>query len=218
MCPPNGFTLVELLVVIAIIALLISILAPSLATARLLTKQAACMLTKQAACMQNLRAIGSAAAVYPSAFQMHLAYSISQPQDVYGNFPPLNLAFLHHDVEENPSLFIEDWKTFYCPAQPANPANSTIKSSKVWAEAYRNDMPWRDQFVAWSGRSVTTSYTYNPNVSPETGKSRYRELGEFPPEAILCLDVLLCTEDFIAHWIGAPSWNTVYADGLLRRR
>jgi len=152
----------------------------------------------------------------PSAFQMHLAYSISQPQDVYGNFPPLNLAFLHHDVEENPSLFIEDWKTFYCPAQPANPANSTIKSSKVWAEAYRNDMPWRDQFVAWSGRSVTTSYTYNPNVSPETGKSRYRELGEFPPEAILCLDVLLCTEDFIAHWIGAPSWNTVYADGHVR--
>lgn len=52
----KGFTLIELLVVVAIIALLISILLPSLARAR--------EITKRAVCASNLRGIGQAVKVY----------------------------------------------------------------------------------------------------------------------------------------------------------
>ncbi len=52
----KGFTLIELLVVVAIIALLISILLPSLARAR--------EITKRAVCASNLRGIGQAMKVY----------------------------------------------------------------------------------------------------------------------------------------------------------
>lgn len=52
----KGFTLIELLVVVAIIALLISILLPSLARAR--------EITKRAVCASNMRGIGQSMKVY----------------------------------------------------------------------------------------------------------------------------------------------------------
>ncbi len=52
----KGFTLIELLVVIAIIALLVSILLPSLGRAR--------ELAKQAVCQSNVNAVGKALALY----------------------------------------------------------------------------------------------------------------------------------------------------------
>jgi len=66
----KGFTLIELLVVVAIIALLISILLPSLSRAR--------ELAKRAVCSSNLRGIGQAMYIYAndnSEFFPHDAYS-----------------------------------------------------------------------------------------------------------------------------------------------
>lgn len=56
----HGFTLIEVLVVVAIIALLISILAPSLAEAR---RQ-----TRASVCLSNMRQLGVASHMYASAF------------------------------------------------------------------------------------------------------------------------------------------------------
>jgi prepilin-type N-terminal cleavage/methylation domain-containing protein/prepilin-type processing-associated H-X9-DG protein len=63
-----GFTLIELLVVVAIIALLVSILLPSLSKAR---EQA-----KAAVCASRLREFGNAWAIYESKFQ---SYTLNDP-------------------------------------------------------------------------------------------------------------------------------------------
>ena len=62
----NGFTLIELLVVIAIIALLVTMLMPSLKTAR--------DLAKAAVCKAHVRQIGSGLALYANDYDAHLPY------------------------------------------------------------------------------------------------------------------------------------------------
>jgi len=67
-CRRSAFTLIELLVVVAIIALLVSILLPSLSKAR---DQA-----KAAVCATRLRSFGTAWAIYESKFQ---SYTLNDP-------------------------------------------------------------------------------------------------------------------------------------------
>ncbi len=65
-CKPTGFTLVELLVVIGVIALLISILLPTLSAAR----EAA----NQVACQSNLRTVGQGLVLYAGESRGSLPY------------------------------------------------------------------------------------------------------------------------------------------------
>jgi len=69
----KGFTLIELLVVIAIIALLVSILLPSLTRAR--------ELAKQAICGTRLKGIGSALALYQNQYSDNFPVIASRDAD-----------------------------------------------------------------------------------------------------------------------------------------
>src|SRR4028118_1790579 len=114
--PPTvgGFPLVELLVVIGIIALLISILLPSLNAAR---RQAT-----RIACAANIRSIGQAYALYANEYK--------------GNYPPVqmwhwpngnwgNPWWDNPDVSPKPdgagllytNGYVKDYVIYYCPAQ-----------------------------------------------------------------------------------------------------
>src|SRR5687768_2541416 len=85
-----GFTLVELLVVIGIIAVLISILLPSLNKAR----EAA----NSVVCLSNLRQVGMSVQIYAGQYKDTLPDSLSQwpaPRPTYSVY---NLEYCHSPV------------------------------------------------------------------------------------------------------------------------
>lgn len=122
----GGFTLIELLVVVAIIALLMSILLPSLSHAR--------ELAKRSACASNLRQFGNAFAIYANEYENWLP-----PHDPAGPITStgyyIHVRLLNCLVEEpNSPLFpriMNSKKVFYCPTRPETP--TTVSPSNYWS-------------------------------------------------------------------------------------
>lgn len=108
----NGFTLIELLVVIAIIALLVSILLPSLQKAK--------EMARLVMCMSNLRSIGSAMLIYSSEAEGNLLPAYDQRAASLsgsGQWPVLldryqngNTNLTHNIARDNREKSI-----YYCP-------------------------------------------------------------------------------------------------------
>jgi len=102
----RAFTLIELLVVIAIIALLVSILLPSLTKAR--------DLAKLVACAANLKALGFAEAIYANATDGEIPAAWSN-----GDHKSWDEYLVENGGLEN----IENCKeTFLCPADTSGPS------------------------------------------------------------------------------------------------
>jgi prepilin-type N-terminal cleavage/methylation domain-containing protein len=129
----SGFTLIELLVVIAIIALLLSIIVPSLSMA----KQKACRVY----CLNNLHQQYLAHGMYANDNNGKFVYhGDAAPEYARGNAPKSMWDQMHDS-------YITDGKILYCPA---------LKSVKGMEEYYTNPEYIQGAYGGWNARDPVT--------------------------------------------------------------
>ncbi len=214
----RGFTLVELLVVIAIIALLISILAPSLNAAKELAKTTMCMANLHSLCLN-----------------IHL-YSESNK----GIIPPQRLgtkdlipivpyytqcAFKNTGIDPNDRLLMDrrgfavvytlgavtQPELFYCPGQSDHFPMGQIKTyPKPWGSAVAT------QNIGT--QYIRAGYLYSPNVDDNASSfTAGLNIDSFNRQYPLALDILTRVDGF-AHNMGGYKWNVGYSDGRVEGR
>ena len=202
-----AFTLIELLVVIAIIALLVTLLMPSLRQAK--------ELARQAVCASNLSNIGRGIAMYGTEYDAHLplwwTHNTEAPRNPFSALVAYwggGSWYIHNGVNPSFNLAVLDagsyteWTSFYCPSQQDG--------------RFRMDAIWYDFVSTWAkpdeqrrGLMTMTSYMYNPYRALSAGggmpQMRYQKMETLPGDATLAIDVL-GYQDATAHSY-APGWN-----------
>jgi prepilin-type N-terminal cleavage/methylation domain-containing protein len=184
-----GFTLIELLVVIAIIALLVSILMPSLAQAK--------RLARTSVCLANLHHVGPAVGMYINANNMNRPWlftdgSADYPHEFIGStFPgnPVNALVPTH---------ITDAKLFFCPVGPVRYADLYV--GNVVIGPYWGTYTWH--YVNISGAQDPDRALHSNTIQYATDQAR---------------DVLMTDSDEI-YWanrgyiVNAGHFNAIMAD------
>ena len=174
-----GFTLVELLVVIAIIALLISIVVPSLRAAR--------EVAMRTVCATHLRGLGQGVIVYAqdnSDLVPESYYQTGAGGWVSNAWLTYLLFEIHNNAAAAPKqrvsrtyglghLFmtdiIENGQLFYCPSAPrdvaAAGAGGTVSHHYDFYSRGGTDFPWNNDPSGWNTNYVRSSYNYVPQAS-----------------------------------------------------
>ena len=154
-----GFTLIELLVVVAIIALLVSILIPSLQHAR--------ELGRRALCMSNLHHIGLAIQMYANdnkGYSVRLLYNNDArygyaawaPDAEYGGLPgAVGLGLLMRD-----EYLSEDGYILFCPSQRhSSHTYDSVVGWKEWGNTGFMTSPGYETTLAWVIIGYFTRYS-----------------------------------------------------------
>ena len=172
----KGFTLIELLVVIAIIALLVSILLPSLKKAQ--------DLAKRTVCMTNLKGIGTGLALfveehdekYPRTDAWAYPQSPSNPAGY--TCWAVELSPYLGGYEDARSMPLDGGSPFWCPG------DSDVVSFSHFNDFYSPEGP----IIFGQGGWVT--FKYNIIVMAEGITNRRRELSEIthPSEILAVID------------------------------
>lgn len=177
----TGFTLIELLVVVAIIALLISILLPSLARAR--------ELAKRAVSRANARGIGQSCYIYANdnreRFPQHLwdgdttsepgvnyVTNIGLSSQITLNITAENRTASGGDVAVSRSLFLLIISGATSPKQFINPSSSDtaddLRNDQGASEKAANPGVDRFDFKGYDAFSYGYQHPYNGRANPDT--------------------------------------------------
>ena len=166
----KGFTLIELLVVIAIIALLVSILLPSLNRAR--------ELAKRAICAANLNGMGKGMVMYASssddqapwiAYSEYLNTAIITGDDNSEENEGASGSPIDRNVSSLMFMIVRDGQPadlFCCPSASKNPPDETTRSDEVqYGGTATND----DGALDWDfSESENCTYSYQAPIYDKT--------------------------------------------------
>ncbi len=204
-----GFTLIELLVVVAIIALLISILLPSLSRAR---RQS--MVVN---CQSNLKQIVQATFMYAEESEgrfPYAAYFISLDRRVDPNLQRFNAPFIQDAlipylggdrradfVDANTLKAVAFSKVFRCPDVERFGSN--------------------DPNTLYLRQGVANHYRYNVNgaIDPSVCKGKVLTQTRYPDRAVLHYDVVFADwkKGMFPHAASTPFINVAYVSGAVAR-
>ena len=114
--PGAGFTLIELLVVIGIIAVLISILLPSIGRAR--------EMSRRTACLSNLHTLGQALFMYANAYKGRLPNG--NPPSKFSDYDGSNRVMVDFAAE-----FVKEPRVFDCPSDRDPPPTQIVTADAL---------------------------------------------------------------------------------------